>query len=172
MEFGQRAPALVQAEAVTCEQLVRHGEPDEAKRQLVDEPPVRTIEERHRREACRLAQPECPAEEVERQTRVDDVLDEQHVTPFERRVDVLQEPYASVLAVGVRRELDHVERVGDPKCPREVGEEHDARLQWRDEDRIEPVVRLGDLRTQLRDSGGDLRAREVDGADLAVLGLM
>ena len=116
-----------------------------------------------------LAQSERATEKVEREARVHDVLDEEHMTPFERRVDVLQEPYAAVLAVGVRRELDHVERVGDPERPCEVGEEHDARLQRRHEERIEPVVRLCDLRTQLAHARRDLCAREVDGADLAVL---
>ena len=146
VEIGERAPALVEAEPIAGEQLVRHGEADEAKRELVDEAAVGAVEKRDRSQARGLAQTERSAEEVEREPRVDDVLDEEHMAAGERRVDVLQEPYASVLAVGVRGELDHVERVGDPKRPREIGEEHDARLQRRDEDGIEPVVLARDLR--------------------------
>ena len=121
-------------------------------------------------EARRLADSEGAAEEVERETRVHDVFDEKHVAPFEWGVDVLQESHAAVLSVGVRRELDHIQRVGDPKRPGEVGEKHDARLQRRYEDRIEPVVRLCDLGTQLAHACRDRLARKVDGADFAVLG--
>jgi hypothetical protein len=56
---------------------------------------------------------------------------------FERRVDVLQQPDSPVLAAGVRRELDHVERVGNAEGAREVGEEDDARLQRGNQDRVE-----------------------------------
>ena len=119
-----------------------------------------------------LAEAERSAQEVEREPRVDDVLDEEHVAACERRVDVLEEPDASVLAVGVRGQLDHVERVGDSKRAREIGEEHDARLERRDEDGIEAVVFAPDLLSQLGDPGRDLPAREVHGADLAVLGVV
>ena len=62
--------------------------------------------------------------------------------------------------------------VCDPQCAREVGEEHDARLERRDEDGIESVVFARDLLSQLRDPGSDLATRQVHGADLAVLGVM
>ena len=123
--------------------------------------------------AARLAglrKSERSAEEVQRQARVDDVLDEQDVTSLERRVDVLQEPDGAVLSAGVRRELDHVERVRNPKRAREIGEEDDARLERRDEDRIEAVVRGGDLGAELGDARGDLLPRQMHGADDAVLG--
>ena len=48
---GQRAPALVEPEAVAGEELVRHGEADVARAGFVDEPPVGPVEQRHRREA-------------------------------------------------------------------------------------------------------------------------
>ena len=47
---GQVAPAAVEVEAVADEELVRHREADVADRQVVDEAPVRAVEERHRRE--------------------------------------------------------------------------------------------------------------------------
>ena len=53
----------------------------------------------------------------------------------------------------------------------QVGEEHDAGLERGDEERIELPVVGGDLRPQLGDPCRDLVAREVDGADLAVLGV-
>ena len=93
MEVGKCAPALVEPEAVAGEELVRNGEADVAERELVDEPAVRTIEERHRREARRAPEAERPAEEVERQPRVDDVLDDEDVPVLERRVDVLEQPH-------------------------------------------------------------------------------
>ncbi len=76
---------------------------------------------------------------------------------FEWRVDVLQEAYGAVLAPGVRSELDHVERVRDPERTAEIREEHDARLERRDEDRIEAVVRGRDLLSELCDARRDLR---------------
>jgi murein DD-endopeptidase MepM/ murein hydrolase activator NlpD len=84
VEIGQRAPALVQPEPVACEELVGNGEADEAERELVDEPPVRPIEERHGGEARGVAQAERSAQEVERQPGVDDILDEEDVAAFER----------------------------------------------------------------------------------------
>ena len=45
VEVGERAPALVEAEPVAGEQLVRHGEADEAERQLVDEAAVGAIQQ-------------------------------------------------------------------------------------------------------------------------------
>ena len=169
MQVGQRAPALVQAEPVAREQLVGNGEADEAERKLVHEPPVRPVEQGHGREAGRIAQRERPAQEVQGQPGVDDVLDEEHVTILERRVDVLEQPHRAVLAARVRRELDDVERVGDAQRTGEVGEEDDARLQRRDEDRVEAGVCRRDLLAELPDPRGDRVAAEVDVADDAVL---
>ena len=53
VQVGQRAPALVQPEPVAGEELVRDGEADVAERHVVHEPPVGTVEQRHRREARR-----------------------------------------------------------------------------------------------------------------------
>src|SRR6187200_274428 len=172
VQVGERPPAFLEAESVAREELVRHGEPDEAQRQLLDEPSVRAGEERHGGETRRLAKTEGATEEVQREPGVDDVLDEQYVTAFERRVDVFQKPDSTVLPVSVRSELDDIEGVGNAKRSRQVGEEDDARLQWSHEDGIETVVRIGDLGAELRDPGGDLRPREVHAADLAVLGVM
>ena len=66
---------------------------------------------------------EAPRQEAQRQTRVDDVLDEQHVAAGERPVEVLEEPNASARATAaVRRELDDIELVIEREGAREVGE--------------------------------------------------
>jgi hypothetical protein len=107
---------------------------------------------------------------MQRQPRVDDVLDEEDVTTLERRVGVLEQAHATIPPVRVRRELDYVEGVWDPKSAGEVGEKDDARLQRRDEHGIEARVLAADLRAKLGDACGDLVARQMDGAQLAVLG--
>jgi hypothetical protein len=58
----------------------------------------------------------------------------------------------------------------DRQRPRQVGEENDAGLQRRDEQRLELLVIAGDLSAQLRYPGGDLAGRQVDVADGRVLG--
>ena len=137
---GERTPALVEPEPVAGEELVRYGEADEVEGSS-------STSRRYGRSssvtAARLAglrRAEGPAEEVEREAGVDDVLDDEHVPVVERRVDVLQQPDAAVSAVRVRRDLDDVERVRNPQLARQVREEDDARLQRGDEDRIEAVV--------------------------------
>ncbi len=170
MQVRVRTPALVQAEAVAGEELVRNREADVPERDVVHESPVRAVEERHRRQACRIAKRERPAEEMQGQPRVDHVLDDDHMPILERRVDVLQQAHAAVVGAGVRGELHEVERVRNRKRAREIGEEDDARLERRDQDRVEPCVVAGDLGAELRDACRDLLARQIDGADLAVLG--
>ena len=93
-------------------------------------------------EARRRALGEGSREEAERQPGVYDVLDEDHVAPSEWTVEVLQEPDASpTLPAAVGRQLDDVELVVAGEGPREVGEEHGARLQRRDEQREPTGVR-------------------------------
>jgi hypothetical protein len=110
---------------------------------------------------------------VQRQPGVDDVLDDHDVAPFDRGVEVLEEPDRgrSARLVGrVAGELDEVDVVQDPDRPGQVGEEDEARLQGRDEERLPAVVVRGDLGAQLGDAGGDLLGREVDLADALVRG--
>ena len=111
---------------------------------------------------------------MQREAGVHDVLHEQDVPTLERHVDVLEQAYASTGratgGAGVRGELDDVERVRNRERAREVREEHDARLQRSDEQRVEAVEARRDLGAELRDTRRDLLARQVDVADLAVLG--
>ena len=72
---------------------------------------------------------------------------------------------ALVGAGGVARELEEVEPVRDPQCPREVGDEDEARLQRRDQERLEPVVVPLDLAAELPYARLQLLMREVDLAE-------
>ena len=108
--------------------------------------------------AAMLAGPRC--ESVRSGTRAsarfDDVLDDQDVAPAIGRSRSLSSLTPPRPAVGVARELDHVDRVKDRQRPREVGEEDGARLQGRDEQRLAALVVGGDLGAELGDARGDL----------------
>jgi hypothetical protein len=175
VQVREVAVPLVQVEAVADEELVGDGEADVPDGQVLDEAPVRTVEERDRGERARGAELERAAEVVERQARVDDVLDDQDVAPLDRGVEVLEEPdrRASAGLVGaVAGELDEVDVVDDRKRAAEVDEEDDARLQRRDEERLPAGIVLPDLGAELTDPRGDLRGREVDVADPSIGGLL
>ena len=118
VEVRQRAPALVEPEPVAGKQLVGHGEADVLERDVVDEPAVRAVEERHGGEARRPALGEAPREEAERQPGVDDVLDDHDVTTGERTVEILEQPHAAAASsAAVGSELDHVELVVAARAP-------------------------------------------------------
>jgi hypothetical protein len=68
-------------------------------------------------------------------------------------------------AGGVARELEEVEAVGDAERAREVGDEDEACLQRRDEQRLEPVVVARELPPELADACLQLPPREVDLAE-------
>ena len=86
--------ALVEVEPVADEELVRHREADVTDREVVDESPVGAVEEGDGVQRRGRAQRQRLADVVERQTRVDDVLDEQDVAAFDRGVQVLEQPDA------------------------------------------------------------------------------
>jgi hypothetical protein len=169
MEVGQVAVALIQVEAVADEQLVRDREADITHGQVLDEPPVRPVEQRHRGEGAGGAEGERLAEVVERQAGVDDVLDDDDVAAGDLRVEILEQPDAGVAAlVGagcVARELEEVEPVRNAERAREVGEEDEARLQRRDEQRLAAVVVTGELAAELAYARRQLLAGEVDVAE-------
>ena len=156
MQVGQVPVALLQVEPVADEELVRHGEADVADGQVLDEAAIRTVEERHGGERGGIAERQRLAEVVERQAGVDDVLDDQDVAAGDLRVEILEQADARMAAlVGagrVARELDEVEAVVDPDRARQVGDEDDARLERRDEQRLAPFVVAGDLAAELADA--------------------
>jgi len=166
VEIGQVPVALADVEAEADEELVRDGEANVPDGEILDEPPVRAVEQGHHGERRRAAERQGLAEVIQGEARVDDVLDDQDVAVGELLVEVLQEPDPRVAArVGVGAvagELDEVERVGDRDRPGEVGDEDDARLERRDEQRLAGFVVLGDLAAELADARRQLLTREVD----------
>jgi hypothetical protein len=170
VQVWQGAPALVEPEPVPGEELVGNGEADMVERHVVYEPPVGTIEERHRREARGASQRQRPCQEVEGQTGVDDVLDDEDVPTDDRRVEVLQQPDRAGVPARVRGELEEVDTVRDRQRAGEVGKEDGAGLEWRDEQRLAARVRRRQLGPQFDDPSTDLLAGQVDLPDRVALG--
>jgi hypothetical protein len=112
VQVRQVAVPLVQVESVADEQLVGDREADVGDRQVLDEPSVRTVEERDDGERLRPTEAKRLAEIVEREPGVDDVLDDQHVAPLDLRVEILQQPDAGTFGV-VGGELEEIELVYD-----------------------------------------------------------
>jgi hypothetical protein len=130
---------------------------------------------RYRVQGRRLVEAERLHEEVQREPGVDDVLDDEDMPALDRPVDVFQEADAAALVatalIGtVGRELHDVQRVRDRERAREIGQEHDARLEGRDQQWVESGVVAGDLGAELGDAHADRGARQVHVADLAVVG--
>jgi hypothetical protein len=73
---------------------------------------------------------------------------------------------AALVGAGrVARELEEVEPVGDAQGPGEVGDEDEARLQRRDQQRLPAVVVARDLAPELADARLELLPGEVDLAE-------
>jgi hypothetical protein len=162
---------LLDVEAVPDEELVGDREADVPDRQVLDEPAVGAVEQRHRRQGAGRAEPEVAHEVVQRQPGVDDVLDDHHVPVVDAGVEVLDEPdrgRAARLVGRVAGELDEVDMVEDRDRTRQVGEEDEARLQGCDEERLPALVVGSDLGAELVDAGCDLSGGEVDLADARV----
>jgi hypothetical protein len=92
VEIRQRTPALVQAETVAGEELVGHREADVAERDVIHEPPIRPVEQRAGGDLAWAAELEGLDEVVERQARVDDVLDDEDVAARDGQVEILDQP--------------------------------------------------------------------------------
>src|SRR5262249_2352728 len=116
----------------------------------------------------RVAKAHRACEEVQREARVDDVFDDEHVAAADVGVEVLQQPHGRVTAgrrAGVARELDEIELVRDAGRSRQVGEEDNAGLERCDEPRLQPLEVARDVTPELRDARGDLKGGEKDLAD-------
>src|SRR4051812_24375550 len=158
--------ALVEIEAVADEELVGDDEADVPDRQILDEAPVRPVEQRRRRERSGLAELERLDEVAECQARVDDVLDDDHVPALDLGVEIFEQPDARRAAEldlrAVAGQLDEVDAVHDRQRAREIREEDEARLERADEDRLATVVIARDLRPELGDARLDLLGGEID----------
>jgi hypothetical protein len=147
--------ALLEVEPIPDEQLVGHCEAHVPDGKVVDESAVGAVEEGHRGQRGRVPKRQCLAEVVQRQSRVDHVLDDQDVAAGDLRVQILEQANpgmaAPVGACGVAGELDEVDSVVDPDRAGEVGDEDDARLERRYQQRLATLVVTRDLATELTD---------------------
>jgi hypothetical protein len=123
--------AAVQVEAVADEELVGRLEPHVTKRQVVAEPAVRAVEERRDREVGGSPERERLHQVVQRQARVDDVLDQDDVPSGDGGLQILEQPDAAAVLRprAVARERDEVERMRDSDRAREVAREDEASTQ-------------------------------------------
>ena len=110
-----------------------------------------------------MAEAQRADEEVERETCVHDVFDDQDVPVSDLRVEVLEQ--ADAAAAAVRGELEEVELVRAPNRAREIGYEDEARFERSDEQRSGVGVVAFDIAPELGDASSDLLAPEVDLAD-------
>ena len=154
-QVWESAPPVVEVEAIADEELVRHREAGVPEREVVDEPAVRAIEESANRKTGGLAQPQRLDEVIERQARVDDVFDQDHVAVGDDEVEILDEadlapPAESPVIAG---EDDEIESVRNRYRPRQIGQEDERALEDRDEDGFSTGVVGGDLLAELADTG-------------------
>ena len=166
MQVGQVPIELLKVKAVPDEELVWDREAHVADWKVFDQPPVWTVEQRYRCERRGIAERQRLAEVIERQPGVDDVFDDDHVAAGDLRVEVLEQPDASMTAGvctrGVARQLDEVDLVRDVERTREIRQEDEARLQRGDEEGLAAVVVGRDLTAELSDPRLQLLTREVD----------
>jgi hypothetical protein len=166
VQVRQVAVPLLEIEPVAHEQLVRHCEAYVADWDVLDQATIGAVEECHRGERGRVAEHERLAEVVERQARVDHVLDDQNMASGDLSVQILEQADAGMAALvgagGVARELDEVEAVVDRQCAGQVRDEDDARLERCDEEWLPPFIVTRDLAPELADTRPQLLAREVD----------
>ncbi len=83
-------------------------------------------------------------------------------------VEILEQPHRALAAgrvTAVAGELDEVHAVHDGQRPREIRQEHEARLERGHQHGLAPHVVDGDLRGQLLDARMNLLCGEVDVAD-------
>ena len=96
---------------------------------------------------------------VQRQARVHDVFDDEHVAALERGIEVLEQPdfAGGRRACRVARERHEVERHGHVDGAHEVGQEHERALQHADD------VQLARVGVVAADVGGELAGALRDG---------
>jgi hypothetical protein len=164
---------LVQVEAVADEVLVGNHKADVPDGEIVDEPTVGAVEQGGDRERGGAAKRQQLAQVVQRQPRVDHVLDDQNIASLDWAVQILQQPDSLVTAwngVAVAGKLDKIELVDEWDRAREVGDEEQRSFQRRDEQEVEAVVIGGDLGAQFADARLDLLGGEVGLADAQFVG--
>src|SRR5256714_2016108 len=150
---GQVSVPLGEVEAVADHEAIRDLEADVAHGN-VDLAPLRLRQERADLERRRLPRLEVPHQVRERETRVDDVLDDQDVAPGDVDVEVLQDAddAGGVGRGAVARDRHEVDLAGDRQVPHQVGHEEHGPLEHPDQQQVAAGVVGGDLIAELRDA--------------------
>ncbi len=134
---------------------------------------ARLPQQRRDFERCRLARREVLQQVLERESGVDDVLDEQHVHPIEIVIKVLQDPHdpGGLGRGAVGRDRHEVELERQPDVAGEVGHDHERALQDPHEQQRLALVVGGDLLAHLRELALDLLGGDQDAFDVGFIGL-
>ena len=151
--YGQVAVALGEVEPVADHELVRDLEADVAHGH-VDLAPLGLRQQGADLERGRLARLQVAHQVRERQPRVDDVLDDEHVPARDVDVEVLEDPH-DARGVGrraVARDRHEVDLARDDELAHQVGHEEDGALEHADEQQVAARVVGRDLRAERRDA--------------------
>src|SRR3954453_19485921 len=137
----QVAIALGVVEAVADREPVRDLEAGEADGEL-DLSPRRLRQQRAHLERRRVARAEVAHEVLQREARVDDVLDDQDVAALDRRVEVLEDPHDAARGGrrAVRRDGHEVALPRDRDAAPQVREEELRALEDADEQQVAVAV--------------------------------
>src|SRR5205823_2079421 len=101
----------------------------------------------------RLARLQVPDQVGQREARVDDVLDDEHVPAVDVDVEVLEDPHDAGRVGGgaVARDRHEVDLAGHADLAHQVGHEEDGALQHADEQEVASLVVGRDLPAELAD---------------------
>ena len=108
---------------------------------------------------------------MERQARVDDVLDEQHVAVLDRGVEVLEDA-DDARGVGrraVARDRHEVDLAGDLELAHQVGDEEHGALEDADDQELAALVVAADLGAELTNPRREILLLDQGLADLRVV---
>src|SRR5258705_4569108 len=157
-DVGEVAIALGVVEAVADDEAVGYRETDVVERHLTLAP-SRLVEERRDAEPVRAAREQRVAQERERVTAVDHVLDQDDVAPEDLLLEILEEHGRSIRFGGepVGRDAHEIDLVGDRNGLHQIGDEHDTSVQHADQERSLVGVVPGDLLAHLPDPPLDVR---------------
>ena len=149
---GEVAVALGVVEAVADREAVGDLEADVAGRE-VDAQALRLGQQGADLQRGRIARLQVAHQVLQGEAGVDDVLDDQHVAVFDRRIEVLEDAHHA-RGVGLRAvagDRHEVDLAGDVDAAHQVGEKEDRALEHADHEEVTPGVLLADLAAELGD---------------------
>src|SRR5919197_3771303 len=153
---GQIAVPLGEIEPVADHEPVRDLEADVADGNI-DLAPAGLGQEGADLEARGLTRLEVAEQVRERQPRVDDVLDDEHVAVLDVDVEVLEDAddARGVGRCAVARDGHEVDLAGHGQVAHQVGHEEDGALQHADQQQVAAAVVGGDLLAELGNARGE-----------------